>query len=139
MSPHGAYISQVEYSTRIGRWHIMSLVSPPKVAVNIPQSAHPYKLTPLRSPVWAPVAANTPSPTASVQKSHSSSVVKFHRRTSSGHKKKSSTEPVSYTHLRAHETPEHLVCRLLLEKKKKKIVIPYSSINKKTVRIYKND
>ncbi len=31
--------------------------------------------------------------------------------------------PVSYTHLRAHETPEHLVCRLLLEKKK-----TYSSI-----------
>ena len=30
--------------------------------------------------------------------------------------------PVSYTHLRAHETPEHLVCRLLLEKKKKRQV-----------------
>eukprot|EP00831_Metopus_contortus_P015066 TRINITY_DN16251_c0_g1_i2.p3 TRINITY_DN16251_c0_g1~~TRINITY_DN16251_c0_g1_i2.p3 ORF type:complete len:112 (-),score=20.89 TRINITY_DN16251_c0_g1_i2:28-363(-) len=28
--------------------------------------------------------------------------------------------PVSYTHLRAHETSLHLVCRLLLEKKKKK-------------------
>src|SRR5678815_259242 len=27
------------------------------------------------------------------------------------------TMAVSYTHLRAHETPEHLVCRLLLEKK----------------------
>src|SRR5678816_2424085 len=27
----------------------------------------------------------------------------------------SSYYPVSYTHLRAHETPEHLVCRLLLE------------------------
>ena len=27
---------------------------------------------------------------------------------------------VSYTHLRAHETREDLVCRLLLEKKKKK-------------------
>ena len=26
-------------------------------------------------------------------------------------------EPVSYTHLRAHETLRHLVCRLLLEKK----------------------
>src|SRR5678816_3785242 len=26
-----------------------------------------------------------------------------------------------YTHLRAHETPEHLVCRLLLEKKKKNL------------------
>src|SRR5678816_3483351 len=26
---------------------------------------------------------------------------------------------VSYTHLRAHETPEHIVCRILLEKKKK--------------------
>ena len=31
-----------------------------------------------------------------------------------------SSGAVSYTHLRAHETPEHLVCRLLLEKKKKK-------------------
>ena len=29
-------------------------------------------------------------------------------------------DPVSYTHLRAHETPEHIVCRLLLEKKKRK-------------------
>ena len=28
--------------------------------------------------------------------------------------------PVSYTHLRAHETSLHLVCRLLLEKKNKK-------------------
>ena len=27
------------------------------------------------------------------------------------------TTPVSYTHLRAHETLRHLVCRLLLEKK----------------------
>src|SRR5660398_318825 len=30
-----------------------------------------------------------------------------------------STQPVSYTHLRAHETKANLVCRLLLEKKKK--------------------
>ena len=28
------------------------------------------------------------------------------------------SEPVSYTHLRAHETVLDLVCRLLLEKKK---------------------
>ena len=27
-------------------------------------------------------------------------------------------DPVSYTHLRAHETSLHLVCRLLLEKKR---------------------
>ncbi len=26
-------------------------------------------------------------------------------------------DPVSYTHFRAHETPDHRVCRLLLEKK----------------------
>eukprot|EP00831_Metopus_contortus_P060554 TRINITY_DN52450_c0_g1_i1.p1 TRINITY_DN52450_c0_g1~~TRINITY_DN52450_c0_g1_i1.p1 ORF type:complete len:206 (+),score=31.38 TRINITY_DN52450_c0_g1_i1:173-790(+) len=32
---------------------------------------------------------------------------------------KKSKFPVSYTHLRAHETSLHLVCRLLLEKKKK--------------------
>eukprot|EP00831_Metopus_contortus_P029558 TRINITY_DN24300_c0_g1_i1.p1 TRINITY_DN24300_c0_g1~~TRINITY_DN24300_c0_g1_i1.p1 ORF type:complete len:171 (-),score=25.84 TRINITY_DN24300_c0_g1_i1:77-589(-) len=31
-----------------------------------------------------------------------------------------SSVTVSYTHLRAHETSLHLVCRLLLEKKKKK-------------------
>ena len=35
-----------------------------------------------------------------------------------GKPNKGTTRPVSYTHLRAHETPEHLVCRLLLEKKK---------------------
>src|SRR5674536_366774 len=35
--------------------------------------------------------------------------------------------PVSYTHLRAHETPEHLVCRLLLEKKKNRTSPGYSS------------
>src|SRR5665647_2588517 len=28
-------------------------------------------------------------------------------------------QPVSYTHLRAHETDSYLVCRLLLEKKKR--------------------
>src|SRR5680860_217324 len=32
----------------------------------------------------------------------------------------SEAPPVSYTHLRAHETDSYLVCRLLLEKKKKK-------------------
>ena len=31
-------------------------------------------------------------------------------------------EPVSYTHLRAHETVLDLVCRLLLEKKKNYII-----------------
>ena len=30
---------------------------------------------------------------------------------------------VSYTHLRAHETGRNLVCRLLLEKKKKEIKV----------------
>eukprot|EP00658_Telonema_sp_P-2_P050821 TRINITY_DN38850_c0_g1_i1.p1 TRINITY_DN38850_c0_g1~~TRINITY_DN38850_c0_g1_i1.p1 ORF type:complete len:121 (+),score=29.30 TRINITY_DN38850_c0_g1_i1:133-495(+) len=36
----------------------------------------------------------------------------------SSHMEAHTLVPVSYTHLRAHETPEHLVCRLLLEKKK---------------------
>ena len=36
-------------------------------------------------------------------------------------------EPVSYTHLRAHETVLDLVCRLLLEKKKK--LIPYHHLS----------
>src|SRR5450759_1822553 len=35
-----------------------------------------------------------------------------------GRTKRSFTIPVSYTHLRAHETRHDLVCRLLLEKKK---------------------
>eukprot|EP00658_Telonema_sp_P-2_P081456 TRINITY_DN8350_c0_g1_i3.p1 TRINITY_DN8350_c0_g1~~TRINITY_DN8350_c0_g1_i3.p1 ORF type:complete len:125 (+),score=20.59 TRINITY_DN8350_c0_g1_i3:123-497(+) len=42
------------------------------------------------------------------------------RRLSSSSSTRGRLTPVSYTHLRAHETPEHLVCRLLLEKKKKK-------------------
>ena len=33
---------------------------------------------------------------------------------------KMTPQPVSYTHLRAHETDSYLVCRLLLEKKKSK-------------------
>eukprot|EP00831_Metopus_contortus_P037612 TRINITY_DN29636_c0_g1_i1.p2 TRINITY_DN29636_c0_g1~~TRINITY_DN29636_c0_g1_i1.p2 ORF type:complete len:126 (-),score=4.42 TRINITY_DN29636_c0_g1_i1:1-378(-) len=48
--------------------------------------------------------------------------------------------PVSYTHLRAHETSLHLVCRLLLEKKKKtnsQQIAPhtatYRMINHKTI------
>ena len=47
-----------------------------------------------------------------------------------------SPRPVSYTHLRAHETPEHLVCRLLLEKKKKtntRTLIPCTTIYKKNI------
>ena len=36
------------------------------------------------------------------------------------HQYRASAIPVSYTHLRAHETGRNLVCRLLLEKKKKK-------------------
>src|SRR5680860_1631440 len=32
-------------------------------------------------------------------------------------------EAVSYTHLRAHETDSYLVCRLLLEKKKKTMTV----------------
>ena len=39
-------------------------------------------------------------------------------------KNKYTIDAVSYTHLRAHETPEHLVCRLLLEKKKTKQINP---------------
>ncbi len=35
----------------------------------------------------------------------------------SGNTQGNSPGSVAYTHLRAHETPEHLVCRLRLEKK----------------------
>ena len=35
------------------------------------------------------------------------------------------SRPVSYTHLRAHETVLDLVCRLLLEKKKSQVCIVY--------------
>src|SRR5428012_23551 len=40
--------------------------------------------------------------------------------------------PVSYTHLRAHETRHDLVCRLLLEKKKKKKTKKKNRKNKNT-------
>ena len=40
--------------------------------------------------------------------------------------------PVSYTHLRAHETVLDLVCRLLLEKKKQKTQVYVIYFSKKT-------
>src|SRR5659263_687020 len=39
-------------------------------------------------------------------------------------------QPVSYTHLRAHETRHDLVCRLLLEKKKTNYTIQKQKKNK---------
>src|SRR5665647_3879539 len=41
---------------------------------------------------------------------------------------------VSYTHLRAHETDSYLVCRLLLEKKKKNTKKKETKKNKKQTR-----
>src|SRR5674536_300051 len=43
--------------------------------------------------------------------------------------RRSARPPVSYTHLRAHETPEHLVCRLLLEKKTSENIFSKCTIN----------
>src|SRR5678815_3613917 len=43
---------------------------------------------------------------------------------------------VSYTHLRAHETPEHLVCRLLLEKKNNIIFFFFFFNDTATTEIY---
>ena len=42
------------------------------------------------------------------------------------------SEPVSYTHLRAHETKANLVCRLLLEKKKDSVEDGYGEEDTKT-------
>ena len=47
---------------------------------------------------------------------------------------KSGAETVSYTHLRAHETPEHLVCRLLLEKKKKQNKLHRENLDPKVIK-----
>ena len=41
-------------------------------------------------------------------------------------------DPVSYTHLRAHETKANLVCRLLLEKKKDSVEDGYGEEDTKT-------
>src|SRR5678810_1409372 len=42
--------------------------------------------------------------------------------------------PVSYTHLRAHETGRNLVCRLLLEKKKNKNHVNSTQQNNKAAK-----
>ena len=47
------------------------------------------------------------------------------------------TVPVSYTHLRAHETVLDLVCRLLLEKKKQNKSRSRQTVHKKNVDIEK--
>eukprot|EP00831_Metopus_contortus_P033378 TRINITY_DN26762_c0_g1_i1.p1 TRINITY_DN26762_c0_g1~~TRINITY_DN26762_c0_g1_i1.p1 ORF type:complete len:194 (+),score=34.73 TRINITY_DN26762_c0_g1_i1:121-702(+) len=64
-------------------------------------------------------------------KVYASDFAKFTENLLQNHNSKSI--PVSYTHLRAHETSLHLVCRLLLEKKKKKrIQIPSRSSSQST-------
>merc|ERR1712031_104311 len=88
-NPHGAYTSQVEYKMRGGRWHRISRVRPPNVAVIIPQMAQALRWTVgvLVDAVCAPVAAKTPTPIASVQKSHSSSAPSLKRLLRYGHEK----------------------------------------------------
>ena len=41
-------------------------------------------------------------------------------------------EPVSYTHLRAHETVLDLVCRLLLEKKNNETILATTLLHNQT-------
>ena len=50
------------------------------------------------------------------------------------HQTQPTSHPVSYTHLRAHETVLDLVCRLLLEKKK--YIISYSCIHIDKDKVY---
>ena len=47
--------------------------------------------------------------------------------------------PVSYTHLRAHETVLDLVCRLLLEKNKYEIIIHTGVSYSPEIRLHTND
>src|SRR5450756_2989554 len=64
--------------------------------------------TPEKNSTWAPSGWRVRSPIQSMcaEQSYQSPVSESRR-------------AVSYTHLRAHETRHELVCRLLLEKKKK--------------------
>src|SRR5664279_5939242 len=62
-------------------------------------------------------SASTTRPDSGRKKCSMSSVASTASRTLRGVERWNS---VSYTHLRAHETDSYLVCRLLLEKKKKK-------------------
>ena len=41
-------------------------------------------------------------------------LVRKYRCTSGSRKGRIVAQPVSYTHIRAHETPEHLVCRIVV-------------------------
>ena len=47
--------------------------------------------------------------------------------------------PVSYTHLRAHETDSYLVCRLLLEKKKTNETDSYLVSHKNANKQYQDE
>src|SRR5665811_1979987 len=94
-------------------------------------SAHSYPAVPLaRQPVHqrcvhpGPLVLGTdplksPSPTADRDRTVSRRSKPSSRTTLIG-EQPNPWDPVSYTHLRAHETVLDLVCRLLLEKKKKK-------------------
>eukprot|EP00658_Telonema_sp_P-2_P085127 TRINITY_DN9634_c0_g1_i4.p1 TRINITY_DN9634_c0_g1~~TRINITY_DN9634_c0_g1_i4.p1 ORF type:complete len:121 (+),score=38.71 TRINITY_DN9634_c0_g1_i4:97-459(+) len=85
-------------------------------------------LDPFTSVLLSPAPADDdtapgPSSSSSVSSAHPAASSLLSAATTVKQKKGgTTTRSVSYTHLRAHETPEHLVCRLLLEKKKKKSI-----------------
>ena len=79
------------------------------------------------------------NPSGSLPRYDSSHIKSVARNKSSEITARIAKSPVSYTHLRAHETVLDLVCRLLLEKKKKKTQVEtYRMITYYNTTIHKN-
>ena len=66
-----------------------------------------------------PAIAASETPQQEISLSLEQAIIRALNNSDSVKKAGAEVEPVSYTHLRAHETVLDLVCRLLLEKKKK--------------------
>src|SRR5678815_3834380 len=77
---------------------------PALLASEFPEARARAKLLPNGPPVAYPVQFRVVGPEASHVRAYADEVKAIMR---------TNPNPVSYTHLRAHETPAHLVCRLL--------------------------
>eukprot|EP00658_Telonema_sp_P-2_P005456 TRINITY_DN12033_c0_g1_i2.p1 TRINITY_DN12033_c0_g1~~TRINITY_DN12033_c0_g1_i2.p1 ORF type:complete len:310 (+),score=23.03 TRINITY_DN12033_c0_g1_i2:132-1061(+) len=127
-----------KFCARSGR---LSLQSPSNVIVAVKSEANkrndpdqrPHSKSPPatnQTPLDPAAGEGLPKPslkTARIPSECANAIVKHVKRDANGNdcgfcKVSLPQGAVSYTHLRAHETPEHLVCRLLLEKKKNNLL-----------------
>ena len=103
----GAPISTLIGASGGPKWLILSELDQVLATELLTRAPRPVTLLGSSIGTWRHACLSQPDPVAAIKRLQHAYL----------HQQYSNPKPVSYTHLRAHETREDLVCRLLLEKK----------------------